>query len=73
MQATIDYLKRAIEHAPRQPRGPIAKNLRGWRVNGCYVCATCAARILDRGCHLPEPAEPVWDDAPATNEVCVCC
>ena len=77
------YLLRAIEHAPRTLLNPIAKNLRGWWLTFndgnppgdymLYVCAECAARIMDRGCHLLGNPEPVWNDRAEPFGVCVCC
>lgn len=70
---TADTLREHIEHAPRDP-GPIAKNLRGWWTpDGYYVCASCAGRILARGCRLPRDSAPVWKDKPEPFGVCECC
>lgn len=68
----LDYLRRAIEHAPREPRGPMAPDLRGWWADGWYVCARCAARIMERGCHLPAPATPVWTNQDSYGRCCLC-
>ena len=69
---TIEYLKRCLEHAPRKPISPIAKNLAGFLVaEGVFVCSECSGRIMDRGCALPNPAEPVWKDQP--HGACSCC
>lgn len=58
-----------IEHAP--PAGAIANGLRGWKGAVGYVCASCASRILRRGCKLQTLADsPVWDD---TMEACDLC
>lgn len=58
------------------PRNAPVKNpdLRGWKTPiGHFVCAGCAARILGRGCHLPNGSEPVWMDYTGPlHECCVC-
>ena len=71
---TLAFLLRAIAHAPVRPLAPIASGLRGWWVGaGWYVCASCAGRLLDRGCALPAPAIPVWADEPEPCGVCATC
>lgn len=73
MNNTVSYLRTAIEHAPRDP-GKLAPNLRGWFTpDGYYVCATCAGRIMARGCQLPRGSNPVWKDRPEPYGVCECC
>jgi hypothetical protein len=68
---TVEYFRRAIEYAPREP-GPMAPNLIGWTTpNGLYLCARCAARIMARGCYLPMASEPVWKDGKQGE--CCCC
>ena len=72
-QDALDYLRRAIAHAPIDP-GKMAPDLSGWFAGPdrqWYVCARCAGRIMARGCHLPRPAEPVWADQP--RGVCCLC
>lgn len=76
MSETLDYLRRAIENAPRQPLTPTTPAIFGWTVNDgeLFVCANCAGRIMDRGCHLPGSSAPVWavevgDDEP---RCCLC-
>lgn len=69
---SLDMLKRFIEHAPRKPTGPMNPEVLGWfvgRDRQWYVCANCAARIMERGCRLPEPANVVYIGEPAG----VCC
>ena len=71
--ATLDAMKRAIEHAPRDP-GRMAANLRGWWTpDGWYVCACCAGRIMARGCQLPQDSEPCWTDRAEPFGVCCLC
>ena len=71
---TLAYLRRAIAHAPVRPIAPIASGLRGWWVGaGWWICASCASRLLTRGCALPEPALPVWADEPEPYGVCATC
>lgn len=80
MSAAVEYLKSAIEYAPKKT-GPIAPLLRGWwlTVNEgegevCYyVCAECAARIMARGCQLPGNPQPVWRDRAEPFGVCCVC
>lgn len=59
----LEYLRRAIEHAPQRTNPPI-KGLMGWKTKQgqLFVCAECAGRIMARGCRLPE-VTPIWDDA----------
>ena len=67
---TETYLRNALEHAPKAK--PVAvPSLRGWLVGEeqVFICNSCAGRIIDRGCHLPRPEEPVWDVLP---EGCDC-
>ena len=74
---TIDYLRGAIEHAPPEPLRPISPLLRGWWMTvdnrSYYLCANCAARIMDRGCYLPGNTKAVWKDWSEPYGVCVCC
>ena len=69
-----DVLRTYIEHAPKDP-GTIAEDLRGWTMPDTdeFVCATCAGRIMARGCRLPASAEPNWLDQPRPETACVCC
>ena len=72
---TETYLKNAIDGAPLTP-GRIAPDLRGWWTSdGYYLCASCAGRIMARGCKidLHGKAEPVWADLPVPYGVCVTC
>jgi hypothetical protein len=58
---TIEYLKSAAEYGPANPK--FADTILGWETpNGHTICAKCAARILERGCHLPRGTEPIWKD-----------
>lgn len=69
---TVEYLRRAIEHAPDDP-GPLAVNLAGWSVvPGLFCCLVCAGRILARGCRLPVGSDPVWRDNPAAGSSACC-
>ncbi len=71
MSETTEYLKTAIEHAPRDP-GRLSPELRGWRTaDGLFLCPVCAGRILARGCRLPQGTDPVWESDAAGD--CVCC
>lgn len=73
----LRYLREAIEFAPRQPRQPVAAGLVGWWCGeGWYLCASCAGRIMDRGCSLPshpQQPEPVWSDQPERKALCCLC
>jgi len=61
--------KEWIEHAP--PAGKIASGLRGWTGPVGFVCATCASRIIGRGCRLNTLADvAVWGPG---LESCVLC
>lgn len=71
MTTTLDTLRRFIEHAPRDP-GPMSTELAGWQSPELYLCATCAGRIMARGCRLPDGFDPVWDDQPHAGECCLC-
>ena len=67
---TERYLRRALDGAP--PAQPVmVPAIRGWLVGPeqVFICNSCAGRIMDRGCHLPNPAEPIWDVLP---EGCDC-
>lgn len=69
--AERDQLLRALDGAPTKP-GPINADLRGWWTpQGWYLCATCAGRILARGCRLQ--ATPVWKETAEPYGVCVGC
>jgi len=73
MCQTVQYLRDAIEFAPKSP-GKLVPDLRGWWTpDGYYVCSPCAGRIIARGCNLPRDSEPVWRDKPEPFGVCVCC
>lgn len=62
----------AAEHAPKDPRSPIAAELHGWWTpEGWYVCARDAGRIMDRGCALPKGSTPAWRGEPY-GVCCVC-
>lgn len=72
MQDTATAIREAAEHTP--PPGRIAEHLRGyWTPAGWYVCATCASRIIGRGCQLPKGSEPVWADRAEPFGVCIVC
>jgi hypothetical protein len=61
----LALMRRFIEHAPREPRGaPVADLVGWWLPEGNYLCAKCAARIIERGCHLPNKSAPVWTGQP---------
>lgn len=67
--ATIEDLKRAVEHAPADP-GPIADGLTGWKLGDIFICAHCAGRIFGRGCGgLLSGAAPVWGGVDQTCQV----
>lgn len=70
---TAEYLRDAAKYAPKSP-GQLAQNLRGWWTPaGWYVCATCAGRIMARGCAMPADITPVWKDKPEPYGVCAVC
>lgn len=66
---TLATLRRFIEHAPRETKSAVA----GWHVGPeqLPVCGGCAGRIIDRGCGLPLPADPVWE-AGGKEACCLC-
>lgn len=73
MNETIQYLKRAIEHAPKyHTYGQANDSLRGWTCGPekVVICRECSGRIMQRGCQLPRPAEAIWD---VKDEPCVLC
>jgi len=72
---TVDLLRRFVEHAPLAASiPPAADDLLGWRVPpGLYVCATCAGRIMARGCSLPDGSAPHWRDSGGAAGACCCC
>lgn len=72
--AQLEYLKKAIENAPKHPREP-AYGLSGFVVgeSGMFICSHCSGRILDRGCFLPLPSTPIWEDKQWNDETCVLC
>jgi len=64
MTETVKTLRRFLEHAPKDP-GNIYNDLLGWQFEQThFICATCAGRILARGCALPKDITPVWADSP---------
>ncbi len=70
MEDTLEYLQRAIEHAPQDP-GRLAPDLIGWKTPaGLCLCARCAGRIMARGYQLPRNATPLWDKAEITCVLC---
>lgn len=72
MNETLAYLQRAIEHAPKRP-GQLSGTLEGWTVDGLYLCAFCAGRIIARGCNLPRSVEPIWVCDDVKHEACCLC
>jgi hypothetical protein len=66
---TLTTLRRFIEHAPPAQKSAVA----GWQVGPeqLPLCGGCAGRILDRGCGLPLPADPVWQ-AGGNAACCLC-
>lgn len=65
----VAALRELLEHAPESP-GRTAEGLLGWKTRfGNFICASCAARILGRGCSLPIGVRPVWD-GPADDYPC---
>ena len=64
----LAMLRRAIEYAPAAR--PTPPDLAGyWTTLGYFVCASCASRILGRGCHFR--ATPSWKGEPYAD--CVTC
>lgn len=69
---TIETLRRFIEHAPAS--AATHPNLVGWWTpDNVYVCASCAGRIMARGCNLPQHSTPVWKDQNRVPGDCCCC
>jgi hypothetical protein len=61
-----------LEHAPKDVK--VVDGLKGfWLKDGYYICSTCAARIMARGCGGFVGAEPVWNDEDKPFGVCVGC
>lgn len=72
MTQTAEYLRRSAEYAPRTANH--ANGLRGWWTpDGTYICAADAARVMARGCMLPQGSEAVWADKPEPFGVCCVC
>ena len=56
----IEIGRRFLEHAP-SITGPTNPDLAGWNGRGVDICASCAGRILARGCDLRLIADTaVW-------------
>lgn len=72
--ATVEQLRRAIEHAPAEP-GPRAPGLLGWWTpDRVFVCAHCTGRMIRRGCSIPRGSTAVWDgDTLDVPGACVTC
>lgn len=73
----LQYFKNALEFAPKKFTPP-PKGLRGYWVPGeCgnlyYLCATCAGRMIARGCSIGRNAVPVWSNTPEPYGVCIGC
>jgi hypothetical protein len=66
---TVASLRRAIEYAPRTIPAPAEGLLGWWTPDGAFVCATCAGRVMARGCALPRGSEACWKEQPFG----VCC
>lgn len=72
MTATLETLKRFIEHAPPATKSAVAGWHCGTEQEGREaICGECAGRIMDRGCQLPRPAEPIWPRK-AIEQCCIC-
>lgn len=71
----VEFLKRAIEHAPVKPATTPPSDLAGWWLpcadGHVYVCVFCAGRLLDRGASIT-PAIPCYTDTGTPGE-CVTC
>ena len=68
----LDYFKKVIEHAPRES-GPTSPSLLGWNTLwGLSICVYCAARIFNRGGHLPNDSEPAWVGDGTFKSCCLC-
>jgi hypothetical protein len=68
---TVKMLRGFLANAPKDP-GPIAPDLLGWCLPDYhYVCASCAGRIMARGCRLPAKSTPVWRGM-AAGVCCLC-
>lgn len=67
-ETELDYLKRAIEYAPK-----VASDLLGWQTprDSLFICSTCAGRILARGCALPRGSTAVWLHHLYTGKCCL--
>jgi hypothetical protein len=71
-EETLKYLQRAVEHAPVNVQH--AADLAAWiTADGLTICAYHAARILARGCSLPNGVRPVYTDQPQPSEHCCLC
>jgi hypothetical protein len=64
-----EELLRFLEHAPMN----VLTNpeLAGWRLSsGEFVCNTCVARLMARGC-WNQNASPVWNDEMESSPDCL--
>ena len=68
---TISYVARALEFAPDATHA-LKEELRGYRgPEGHFMCASCVARMLARGCLLPRRSTPVWNSDLAPTPDCI--
>ena len=58
-----------LEHSPRS--AIMNPDLLGWTLeSGEFICSSCAARLMARGCWNLK-ASPVWTDAPKKAAECL--
>jgi hypothetical protein len=70
MKETVKYLRETAQSGRENP--PLPEGIKGWWTQDShYICAKCAARIIDQGCRLPKKSEPVFF---GSKEYCgICC
>jgi hypothetical protein len=67
---TIAAMKRAIEYAPVEAKVGAVGLVGWWTPDNVYVCASCAARMMARGCLLLRGSTPVWKDGRQPTSGC---
>lgn len=59
-----------LEHSPSDVK--VNPDIKGWKVEGEFICGYCAARLMGRGC-FHYKASPLWNEDNHPKMFCIGC
>lgn len=75
MSELQELVKRFLEHSPPvDPNFQATPDLIGWNIQGGFVCAKCANRLMQRGCWIwsGRDSQAIWSDSEPQSS-CIGC